>query len=152
MGHVLGFGLIWSDKNLIVGEGGTDPYFTGAGALQAFAAAEATTPYNGNAVPVENTGGGGTRDGHWRETVFGRELMTGFLNARVANPLSAVTTTSMRDLGYVVDDSRSDAFQLGAALAALAAPAPAAEWREQLSPWPMRVTDASGRTLEVLAR
>lgn len=26
-------------------------------------------------VPVANTGGPGTRDGHWRESVFGNELL-----------------------------------------------------------------------------
>lgn len=154
MGHVLGFGLIWSDKGLIVGEGGADPYFIGGGARQAFKAAQnASNPFVGNAVPVENTGGAGTRDGHWRETTFGREIMTGFFNANVANPLSAVTTASMRDLGYVVDDSRSDAYLLSLAFGALVAGDGAGvEWREQLAPWPVRVVDDRGRTLRSLAR
>ena len=154
MGHVLGFGLIWTDKNLLVGEGGSDPYFTGAGARQAFVAAQpALLPFTGNAVPVENSGGAGTRDGHWRESVLGRELMTGFYNGNVANPLSAVSVASMRDLGYVVDDSRSDAFQLGTLPGTLrAAGAEGAEWREQLATWPVHVTDEQGRTRRMLAR
>ena len=46
--------------------------------------------YTGGAsVPVENTQGGqGTQDSHWRETIFVAELMTGFLDAGVTNPLS----------------------------------------------------------------
>jgi len=152
MGHVLGFGLIWSDKHLITNEGGTDPYFTGAGALQAFRAAQNAVPFAGNPVPVENSGGAGTRDGHWRETTFGRELMTGFYNANVANPLSAVTTASMRDLGYLVDDSRSDAYLLPLSLGAFAAARPMLEGREQLAPWPIRVTDERGRMQRVLSR
>jgi hypothetical protein len=152
MAHVLGFGLIWSDKDLITGEFGTDPYFTGAGARQAFRAIQSpSSPYVGNAVPVENTGGSGTRDGHWRETVFGRELMTGFFNGGVANPLSAVTATSMRDLGYVVDDARADAYQLALTMGNLAAGAGGA-WREQLAPWPVRVVDDRGRTLRAIRR
>jgi hypothetical protein len=152
MAHVLGFGLIWSDLDLITGEFGTDPFFTGVGARQAFRAIQSpTNPYAGNAVPVENTGGAGTRDGHWRETVFGRELMTGFFNGGVANPLSAVTATSMRDLGYTVDDSRADAYQLSLAMGSLAAGAVGA-WREQLAPWPVRVVDDRGRTLRAIRR
>ena len=34
------------------------------------------------AVPVENTGGPGTGNGHWRDTVFGDELMSGFSRRR----------------------------------------------------------------------
>ncbi|MEY9156351.1 leishmanolysin [Bradyrhizobium japonicum] len=41
-------------------------------------------------VPVENTGGEGTVDSHWRDTVFGAELMTGFVN-QGGNPMSRVT-------------------------------------------------------------
>jgi hypothetical protein len=152
MAHVLGFGLIWSDLDLITGEFGTDPYFTGVGARQAFRASEnPSNPFVGNAVPVENTGGFGTRDGHWRETVFGRELLTGFFNGGVANPLSAVTAASMRDLGYVVDDSRADAYQLSLRMGSLAAGTGGA-WREQLAPWPVRVVDDRGRALRTIRR
>ena len=151
MAHVLGFGLIWTDRGLLANEGGADPYFTGAGARQAFRASESAMPFVGNAVPVENTGGSGTRDGHWRETDFGREIMTGFFNAGVANPLSAVTATSMRDLGYRVDDSRADVYQLALAQGNLVA-GPAREWREQLAPWPVGVIDEGGRLRRVIAR
>ena len=33
-------------------------------------------------VPVENTGGPGTSDSHWRETVFRSEMMTDSLGHR----------------------------------------------------------------------
>jgi hypothetical protein len=152
MAHVLGFGLIWSDLDLITGALGTDPFFTGVGARQAFRALQdPSTPFAGNAVPVENTGGEGTRDGHWRESVFARELLTGFYNGGVANPLSAVTATSMRDLGYVVNDARSDAFQLAPAMGSLAAGTGGA-WREQLAPWPVRVVDDRGHALRAIRR
>ena len=39
---------------------------------------------------------------HFRESVFGNELLTGFLNEG-ANPISAVTVGSLQDLGYGVN-------------------------------------------------
>jgi hypothetical protein len=60
---------------------------------------------------VENTGGPGTRDVHWRERVFGSELLTGFVN-RAPNPLSRVTAASLGDLGYQVDIDAADDFEL----------------------------------------
>jgi hypothetical protein len=67
------------------------------------------TAFVGNRVPVEGTGGPGTRNSHWRETVFKNELMTGFLN-NGSNPLSIVTIASLADMGYVVDSGEDDAF------------------------------------------
>ena len=67
------------------------------------------------AVPVANTGGAGTRDSHWRESVFGNELMTGFLNAS-SNPLSRLTVAAMEDMGYQVNYNVADAFTLPSAL------------------------------------
>lgn len=105
MGHVLGIGTLWSRSGLLVGAGGANPRFTGA---------EATAEYNRifgvneSSVPVENTGGPGTRDGHWRESVFGEELMTGFLDGSL--PLSRVTAASLGDIGYEVDLDAADSF------------------------------------------
>jgi hypothetical protein len=94
---------------------------------------------------VENTGGAGTRDGHWRESVFGNELMTGFYNSG-PNPLSAVSAASLRDLGYVVDDSRTEAFTLPPPLAALRTGTPTGlQLVEALAPWPITAVDESGR-------
>ncbi len=120
MGHVLGLGSIWTRKNLLRGSGTANPRFTGAGAVAAYAALRAGTqggvagggvagggvaPGNergGTAVPVEGTGGPGTRDAHWRESVFGDELMTGYVGS-AGNPLSRLSVASMADLGYQVD-------------------------------------------------
>jgi hypothetical protein len=109
MGHVLGFGTIWGEE-LLVGAGGPDPYFVGAAAISAFndIGGEA---YSGNPVPVENTGGVGTRDGHWRESVFDNELMTGWINAG-SNPLSVVTVASLSDVGYEADLAAADSYTL----------------------------------------
>jgi hypothetical protein len=62
-------------------------------------------------VPLENTGGAGTADSHWRETIFRNELMSGFV-AAPGNPLSRVTAGSLQDLGYTVDLSAAEPFGL----------------------------------------
>ena len=62
-------------------------------------------------VPVENTGGAGTRDSHWRETVFRNELMSGFI-AATGNPLSKLTVAHLQDLGYVVDMAAAEPYRL----------------------------------------
>ncbi len=113
MGHVLGIGTIWQTQNLLVGAGSANPQYVGQNGMREFATligAQGMTP-----VPVANTGGQGTRDGHWREAVFGNELMTGFLN-RGPNPLSRVTVGSLEDLGYAVNYTAADPFELPSAL------------------------------------
>ncbi|WP_116107631.1 leishmanolysin-related zinc metalloendopeptidase [Lewinella sp. IMCC34191] len=95
MGHVLGVGTLWDygDRDLLRGEE-TNPYY--AGKLgNIFWKLEGGRKL----LPVEDTGGPGTALGHWRESVLGNELMTGFLNLG-ENPLSHITAASMRDLGY----------------------------------------------------
>jgi hypothetical protein len=107
--HVLGSGTIWTtDRNLLQGQGSADPRFRGAQARQACQAMGAVVTC-ASSVPLENTGGSGTRDFHWRESVFGTELMTGFLNSGT-NPLSPMTVASMADLGFVVNSAAADPF------------------------------------------
>ena len=77
MGHVLGIGTIWTRKRLLRGGGGNNPTFTGTVAKAEFGILRGSGPV---AVPVENTGGPGTAGGHWRETVFRNELMSGFIS------------------------------------------------------------------------
>lgn len=141
MGHVLGVGALWDLKGLITGRGGGDPFFTGPAARAAFIAADPNLTFGGSIVPVENTGGPGTRDVHWREAVARNELMTGFLNAGT-NPLSAITAASLRDQGYVVNDAAADDFTLLAALQRLSPVAVALVER----PWtePIRTKDRRG--------
>lgn len=115
MAHILGFGTIWDagDLNLVAdpaGSGGTDPHFTGSQAIGAFYGMGGVNYTGGAVVPVEATGGVGTADGHWRETVFHTELMTGFLNNGVANPLSVLTAASMGDMGYTVNYAAADTY------------------------------------------
>jgi hypothetical protein len=108
--HVVGFGSIWTSLGLLSGSTTTDPFFTGSQAVAAFNAIGGAA-FVGNRVPVEGTGGPGTRNSHWRETVFKNELMTGFLN-NGTNPLSVVTAASLADLGYVVDGGAADPFAI----------------------------------------
>ena len=117
MGHVLGIGSLWTDMGLLAdpargGAAGADPHFTGGKALAAFDAVGGTA-YADAKVPVENTGGAGTVDSHWRESVFDAELMTGFVDLS-SNPLSAVTAASLTDQGYQVDPNKVDTYTLPA--------------------------------------
>ena len=124
MGHVLGLGTLWSQLDLLEDahlSGGLDPHFTGPLAIAAFDAAGGTT-YTGAKVPVEDCpedlcdgSGQGTADSHWRESVFGRELMTGFVSLG-ANPLSRITLQSFADEGYTVNLAGADDYTLGSGL------------------------------------
>lgn len=117
MGHVLGLGTLWNYKrSLLVGAGSSDPYFTGNGARSAFLAAGGNL-YGGNPVPVENTGNQGTRDTHWRGSLFGHELMQGVAQAG-GMPLSSITISSLADLGYTVSLAAADPFSMRAAVRA----------------------------------
>lgn len=108
MGHVIGIGTIWQDKRLLVGAGRSNPTFKGTNARREYGVLKGTRPVN---VPVENTGGPGTRDGHWRETVFRNELMSGFISAP-GNPISKMTVASLQDLGYKVDLTAAEPYAL----------------------------------------
>ncbi len=67
MGHVLGFGrTVWTLKNLLEGSGGLDPRFLGAQAAEEYRSILGSAASD---VPIENTGGSGTRDSHWRDSV-----------------------------------------------------------------------------------
>jgi hypothetical protein len=107
MGHVLGVGTIWEIKGLLTGAGTADPLFIGT---QATAAYNQIFGLTATGVPVENSGGGGTRDSHWRETIFQTELMTGYLGPGVVNPLSRITVGSLGDLGYTVNLAMADTY------------------------------------------
>jgi subtilisin-like proprotein convertase family protein len=113
MGHVLGIGTLWSAMGLMLGAGSANPRFLGPRAMREYAdliGADEPTP-----VPVANTGGAGTRDGHWREATFGNELMTGFLEGGVS-PLSRLTIAALADMGYEVDLDAADPYRLPSAL------------------------------------
>lgn len=110
MGHVIGIGTIWTRKNLLQGAGTTNPTFIGESAKAEYGRLRGDdsgpTP-----VPVENTGGRGTRDSHWRESIFVNELMSGFI-AGAGNPISRTTLGSLQDTGYIVDMNAAEPYNL----------------------------------------
>ncbi len=108
MGHVLGIGTVWNAKGLLQGSGTSNPTFTGQNAMREYGVLRGDGP---TPVPVENTGGPGTANSHWRETVFRNELMTGFVGA-AGNPLSRMTVASLQDLGYTVDLNAAEPYSL----------------------------------------
>lgn len=105
--HVVGIGTLWSLKGLLAGARTVDSRFTGALGVGA-CIAMGGSPVCVGSVPVENTGGAGTADGHWRETTFGNELMTGFIGS--INLFSTMSIQSLADLGYQVNPAAADAY------------------------------------------
>ena len=121
MGHILGIGTLWGPlctvdnssgqqcfPNTASGIGGSNPRFLGADARAAAMELGFSTD-SSVGVPIENTGGVGTKDGHWRATVFGHELMTGTLH-NGGNPMSLVTIEALADFGYTVVPEAADDF------------------------------------------
>jgi uncharacterized protein YjdB len=141
--HVVGFGSTWSGAGLIAGSGTSDPYFTGSAARAAFVDFNGGSAYPGIPVPVENTGASGTVNSHWRESVFGTELMTGWIDVGVLDPLSRTTVMSLLDLGYSVDPTRAAPFTIGAALRS-ASPHARRAIGDDTRPGPVLEIDARG--------
>jgi len=158
MGHVLGFGTLWDSPFALVqnpslpSSPGVDTYFTGTLAIAAFDATGGTSYTGGNKVPVENLLGEGSGDVHWRESVLMNELMTPVLNGSQPNPLSAITTQSLADLGYTVDSSQADAFSEAFAGPArlLYAGAPPLDLSHDAYLGRLLVVNASGRVVRVV--
>jgi hypothetical protein len=107
MGHILGIGTLWSSKGLLAGAGTSNPRFTGANATAQYNQIFGTT---GTGVPVENTGGSGTRDSHFRDSILTSELMTGWAGPGTNLPLSRITVGSLADIGYTVNYAAADAY------------------------------------------
>lgn len=105
MGHVLGLGTNYLLIGLVDGFP-FDPHYTGRAGVAAH------QELGGDRyVPLEDQGGLGTAVGHWRESVFGNELMTGYLN-QGSQPLSRLTVAALADLGYGVDLSAADPYSI----------------------------------------
>jgi len=100
MAHCLGVGTLWSAKGLIRGAGTSNPTFIGGHALQEYRTLANDPTLTG--IPLANTGGPGTREGHWRERTFGDELFTGYISGNV-RAISRMSVASLRDLGYEVN-------------------------------------------------
>ena len=150
MGHVIGFGTVWEVLGFLADpslQGGTDPHFTGPRAIAAFDGLGGAG-YSGAKVPVENTGGPGTADGHWRESVLDNELMTGWLNPG-SNPLSELTVESLWDMGYSVDLDAADDFAITLDVRQQSA-ATSLSLGDDILTLPIWVVDEEGRVVEVI--
>lgn len=132
--HVVGVGTVWTDNALITGDGTTDARFVGAQARAACANVHGGTTTCATNVPVHSADGAGSAYSHWRESTFGTELMTPFLNGTVI-PLSEMTIRSLADMGYEVSTTSADTYSLVAALRmAEEAPEPPIALGEPLRP------------------
>jgi hypothetical protein len=115
LGHVLGIGFLWSylgflnpsncrDTSVypLTGPVTPAPYYTGPFGNSSLPLVDPSNYQNLRTVPVEESGGEGTRCAHWDEHFYRQELMTGWVSTN-GNPLSYTTALSLKDLGYIVD-------------------------------------------------
>ena len=165
MGHVLGFGTLWSLPPFFdclqdaSNPPGTilDTFFSCPQGVAMFDSIGGTTYTGGNKVPVENCGpasppgcGAGNVNGHWREPTFDEELMTGFLQPGVSNPLSRLSAAAMEDLGYGVNYAGSDAYVKVFTVQGGATRQNLLSLGADLYRGPIYVVDRSGRLVEVV--
>ncbi len=113
-GHMLGFTAhSWRPLDLLRNaswDGGGDTHFVGTGAIGAFVAAGGAN-HQGGKVPVENDPTHGSVDSHWRESVFGAELMSSWLQVG-RDRLSAITIQALADIGYTVNVELAENYRL----------------------------------------
>lgn len=91
MMHSIGFGTMWDAMGLV-----DDP--NGDQSLLLFTGANATAENGGSNVLIETDGGPGTAGGHWDETAFTNEIMTGYIDD--PNYLSTISVAAIEDMGY----------------------------------------------------
>ncbi len=142
MGHVLGIGTLWEDLDLL--RGSSSRYFIGPLAIQAFNNAGGRN-YNGVKVPTESDGS------HWRESVFGNELMTP-THSYDSNPLSAITIQSLADLGYRVDVSQANAYRLPDPISGKLVGGRGRDWGDCSLKGPIYVSDENGRIIYIIGK
>lgn len=106
--HVVGIGTLWNRFGLLQGAGTPDTRYTGANGVAGCVAVGGASVCGAGSIPVEDTGGPGTADGHWRERVFRTELMTGFIGS--TNPFSVMSIRSLSDLGLQVNTNAADPY------------------------------------------
>lgn len=126
MGHAQGFGILWNKTGFwncgpqlpSTPTTAADTYFSCPNALAQFNAVGGSSYTLGNKVPLQNTGGDGIINIHWRSSVFGNELMAPYFDAvngtAVAKPLSKVTVGQFEDIGHVVNYAAADPYTLPA--------------------------------------
>lgn len=110
LGHALGFNPSTYGPKKLTGGGPDDPYFNGPEARAQFAKHGAW--YSGLTVPMENQSSSGPDDPHWRLSVFGDEVMASGIASGFTSPLSVITLGLFQDLGFVVDFSVADPYEV----------------------------------------
>ena len=148
IGHVLGFGPVWSGLGLLQEPDG-DTHFNGPLAVAAFDDAGGRN-YTGAKVPVE------TDWSHWRgvDPVLRhqRELM----RPSAGKLLTAITVQSLADLGYGVDVTQADPYFLRSAaakaVAKIAAAVPSIPGVDVTQPGAYALPDADLHWQESIAR
>ncbi|HEX9564957.1 MAG TPA: leishmanolysin-related zinc metalloendopeptidase [Gemmatimonadaceae bacterium] len=134
--HILGLGPGWHSRGQLTGSGTSDPRFTGPQTGLHCIAAGGAAFCSDRTVPLENLGGSGTAEVHWREAVFDGELMTGFVETVGDMPLSAMSVASLEDLGFTVNLFASDPYRVPEAshVAPRLSPLLAPPWESILTP------------------
>ena len=152
--HALGFGLLWRPFGLLrdpaLGVGAIDAHFVGTEAVAAFDAAGGTDYTEGAKVPVENFGGAGSANLHWRGSVLRGELMRPLNRIGSRETLSAITIRSLADLGYTVDASLAEPYLLPGVGAADETPGRVVDLGDDVLRGPVQVVDPAGRVVRVL--
>jgi hypothetical protein len=118
MGHVLGFGTLWSQKGLIGEPADSDHVLRDYKIRYLGEQGNIGNEEVGmkNEAVVEDSGGVGTANSHWEEDIYQDELMTGFVPSSGVAPLSRLTIRSLADLGYLVDPDQAEEFEVDQAI------------------------------------
>ena len=148
IGHVLGIGTSGWDRILrdpTTTDIPRDTYFPGPRAVEAFNEAGGRA-YAGPKVPAENLTTLGANF-HWRRSVLRGELM-----APHGTILSSITVEALADMGYQVDASRADPYELPQADRVMTDPAVASEARfvDEIVDGPVFVVDETGKVVRII--
>lgn len=104
MGHVLGFGTMFSSNGIHTGLTEDDVY------KGKYAREEWERLGCSGDLPIETDGGIGTAGGHWDEQCLQDEIMTGWADDRMY--LSRLTIAAFKDLGFGVNMDAADEFTI----------------------------------------
>ncbi len=109
--HALGFGTYWGSeyygRNLVNTDKGTYKANSYAG----WAYGELNGKFTQTEIPLTTGVGYGSDYSHWKEQIFGDEIMTHSINF-TDMPISQMTIAAMRDIGWNVNFGAADSFSL----------------------------------------
>jgi Leishmanolysin/Bacterial pre-peptidase C-terminal domain len=109
--HVLGFGTYWGSeyygRNLVNQDNGTYKANSYAGWVYG----ELLGKFTQTAIPVTTGVGYGSDYSHWKEQLFGDEIMTHSVNF-TDMPISQMTIAAMRDIGWNVNFGVAESYSV----------------------------------------